>query len=112
MTKKDVIIAIKDNGSGIPSNKIDFIFENFEQVNRSLSRTAEGTGVGLYLVKKLAQLHHAKIRVNSKIGYGSKFEIILKNNFLENTQENRNKVENIIIDKEDIDLEFSDIYLE
>ena len=112
VTKKDVIIAIKDNGSGIPSNKIDFIFENFEQVNRSLSRTAEGTGVGLYLVKKLAQLHHAKIRVNSKIGYGSKFEIILKNNFLENTQENRNKVENIIIDKEDIDLEFSDIYLE
>ena len=112
VNKKDVIIAIKDNGSGIPSNKIDFIFENFEQVNRSLSRTAEGTGVGLYLVKKLAQLHHAKIRVNSKIGYGSKFEIILKNNFLENTQENRNKVENIIIDKEDIDLEFSDIYLE
>lgn len=92
--------------------KLIFIFENFEQVNRSLSRTAEGTGVGLYLVKKLAQLHHAKIRVNSKIGYGSKFEIILKNNFLENTQENRNKVENIIIDKEDIDLEFSDIYLE
>ena len=109
--ERDVIIAIKDNGSGIPSNKIDFIFENFEQVNRSLSRIAEGTGVGLYLVKKLAQIHNAKIKVNSKIGCGSKFEIILKDNFLESSKENKNKVEDIIIDKEDIDLEFSDIYL-
>lgn len=109
--KKDVIIAIKDNGSGIPSNKLDFIFENFEQVNRSLSRTAEGTGVGLYLVKKLALVHHANIKVNSKIGYGSKFEVILKDNYLENTKENRHKLEDIIIDRESIDLEFSDIYL-
>lgn len=109
--KKDVIIGIKDNGSGIPSNKLDFIFENFEQVNRSLSRTAEGTGVGLYLVKKLALVHHAKIQVNSKIGYGSKFEVILKDNYLESTKENRNKREDIIIDRECIDLEFSDIYL-
>lgn len=109
--KKDVTIAIKDNGSGIPSNKLDFIFENFEQVNRSLSRTAEGTGVGLYLVKKLASVHHAKIQVNSKIGYGSKFEVILKDNYLESTKDNRNKLENIIIDRESIDLEFSDIYL-
>ncbi|WP_455538167.1 ATP-binding protein [Terrisporobacter sp.] len=111
VNKKDVIIGIKDNGSGIPSNKIDFIFENFEQVNRSLSRTAEGTGVGLYLVKKLALVHHAMIKVNSKIGYGSKFEIILKDNFLESTKENRSKVEDIVIDRESIDLEFSDIYL-
>lgn len=109
--KKDVTIAIKDNGSGIPSNKLDFIFENFEQVNRSLSRTAEGTGVGLYLVKKLASVHHAKIQVNSKIGYGSKFEVILKGNYLESTKDNRSKLENIIIDRESIDLEFSDIYL-
>lgn len=109
--KKDVTIGIKDNGSGIPSNKIDFIFENFEQVNRSLSRTAEGTGVGLYLVKKLALLHHAKIKVNSKIGCGSKFEVILKDNFLESTKENRSNIEDFIIDKESIDLEFSDIYL-
>ena len=109
--KKDVIIAIKDNGSGIPSNKLDFIFENFEQVNRSLSRTAEGTGVGLYLVKKLALVHHAKLQVNSKIGDGSKFEVILKDNYLESTKENKNKLEDIIIDRESIDLEFSDIYL-
>lgn len=109
--KKDVIIGIKDNGSGIPSNKLDFIFENFEQVNRSLSRTAEGTGVGLYLVKKLALTHNAKIKVNSKIGYGSKFEVILQDNYLESTKENRRKLENIIIERETIDLEFSDIYL-
>lgn len=109
--KKDVIISIKDNGSGIPSNKLDFIFENFEQVNRSLSRTAEGTGVGLYLVKKLALVHHAKIQVNSKIGYGSKFDLIIKDNYLESIKDNRSKLEKIFIDRESIDLEFSDIYL-
>ena len=49
--------------------------------------------------------------MNSKIGYGSKFEVILKDNYLESTKENRNKREDIIIDRECIDLEFSDIYL-
>ena len=68
--------------------------------------------MGLYLVKKLALVHHAKIKVNSKIGQGSKFEIILKDNFLESTKDNRKKIEDIIIDKESIDIEFSDIYLE
>ena len=111
VNERDIIIAIEDNGFGIPSNKLDIIFENFEQVNRSLSREAEGTGVGLYLVKKLALIHHAKIKVNSKVGYGSKFEIILKGNLLDSTNENRKKVEDIIIDKESIDVEFSDIYL-
>ena len=56
-------------------------------------------------------LHHAKIKVNSKIGCGSKFEVILKDNFLESTKENRSNIEDFIIDKESIDLEFSDIYL-
>ena len=111
INQKDITIGIEDSGTGIPSNKLDFIFENFEQVNRSLSRTAEGTGVGLYLVKKLALIHHAKIRVNSKVGYGSKFEVILDDNFLESTTENRKKLEHIIIDRESIALEFSDIYL-
>lgn len=112
VNNRDVIIAIEDNGSGIPSNKLDFIFENFEQVNRSLSREAEGTGVGLYLVKKLALIHHAQIKVNSKVGCGSKFEIILKDTLIDSTLDNRKKIEAVIIDNESIDLEFSDIYLE
>ena len=66
-------------GQGIPNEKMDAIFENFEQVDTTLSRGAEGTGVGLALVKKLAYIHNAKINVYSKIGYGSKFEIILEN---------------------------------
>lgn len=111
VNQKDIIIGIEDNGTGIPSNKLDFIFENFEQVNRSLSRIAEGTGVGLYLVKKLALIHHAKIKVNSKIGCGSKFEVVLEDTLIESNNENKKKIENIIIDKECIDLEFSDIYL-
>ena len=111
VNQKDVTIGVEDNGTGIPSNKLDFIFENFEQVNRSLSRIAEGTGVGLYLVKKLAFIHNAKIKVNSKIGCGSKFEVILEDNLIENNNENKKKMEDIIIDRECIDLEFSDIYL-
>ena len=105
-----IVISIKDSGIGIPKDQMNFIFENFEQVDTTLSRGAEGTGVGLALVKKLAYIHNAKINVYSKIGYGSKFEIVLENsksNCIEEEQE-----EYINTDIEKIDIEFSDIYFD
>ena len=108
--KEEVIISVEDTGVGIPNEKMDAIFENFEQVDTTLSRGAEGTGVGLALVKKLAYIHNAKINVYSKIGYGSKFEIVLENsksNCIEEEQE-----EYINTDIEKIDIEFSDIYFD
>lgn len=107
----EVQISIKDSGVGIPQDKIGVIFEDFEQVDRTLSRGAEGTGIGLSLVKKLVDLHNGKIIVSSEIGVGSNFKVVLKDN------ENDAKYKNItfyddFIDKEKIDIEFSDIYLD
>lgn len=108
---EEVQISIKDSGVGIPQDKIGVIFEDFEQVDRTLSRGAEGTGIGLSLAKKLVDLHNGKIIVSSEIGVGSNFKVILKDN------ENDTKYQNItfyddFIDKEKIDIEFSDIYLD
>ncbi|KZL93916.1 sensor histidine kinase TmoS [Clostridium magnum DSM 2767] len=50
--QESICIEVKDNEIGIPANKMDIIFERFGQVDSSLSRQAEGTGIGLSLVKK------------------------------------------------------------
>ena len=105
--KEKIKIIIKDNGIGIPKDKIDSVFENFEQVDRTLSRGAEGIGVGLFLVKQLAQIIGAKVNLESEINNGSVFE-------LELNRSNKNidmKQEIVSGDKEKIDIEFSDIYL-
>ena len=108
--KEEVIISVEDTGVGIPNEKMDAIFENFEQVDTTLSRGAEGTGVGLALVKKLAYIHNAKINVYSKIGYGSKFELILENSKSNTMDEENEEYDNTDIEK--IDIEFSDIYFD
>lgn len=104
-------ILIKDNGVGIPRDKIDIIFENFEQVDRTLSRGAEGTGTGLSIAKKLIELHNGKINVYSKIGRGSTFEIILDKNQEFDIENTLYKKQNDFVDKEKMHIEFSDIYL-
>lgn len=109
--KDEVIISVEDTGVGIPEDKIESIFGNFEQVDTTLSRGAEGTGVGLALVKKLADAHNAKINVYSKVGYGSKFEIVLENNNILESKEDE-QLEYKDTDIEKIDIEFSDIYFD
>ncbi|MEF9991126.1 MAG: HAMP domain-containing sensor histidine kinase [Romboutsia sp.] len=107
----EVKISVKDNGVGIPQDKIGVIFEDFEQVDRTLSRGAEGAGIGLSLAKKFVELHNGEIKVKSAIGKGSRFEIILKNEeYLESRKYNIDSYDDFI-DKEKIDIEFSDIYL-
>ena len=66
-------ISIKDNGIGIENDQLDIIFNRFKQVDKSLSRNAEGTGIGLSLVKALVEMHQGTIYVESEIGKGSKF---------------------------------------
>ena len=77
--KKDdnVIISVEDNGIGIPKNEIDTIFNRFHQVDSSLSRHNEGSGLGLFIVNSLVKLHHGKIEVFSIENIGTKFDIIL-----------------------------------
>lgn len=71
-------LIVKDEGIGIPENKIESIFDRFAQVNSSLSRRAEGTGIGLALVKKLIELMGGTIEVKSKVGVGTEFMIKFK----------------------------------
>lgn len=74
-----VEISVKDNGIGIEANNLNMIFDRFKQVDKSLSRNAEGTGIGLSLVKSIVELHGGNVYVESKLGKGSKFTIMLPN---------------------------------
>lgn len=73
--KEFVVISIRDNGMGIPADKINEIFTKFTRVEKSV----EGTGIGLYLVKKIIDNHAGKILVNSIEGEWSEFKIYLRN---------------------------------
>jgi len=72
-----VEISVKDNGIGIEDKHLGMIFDRFKQVDKSLSRNAGGTGIGLSLVKSIAELHGGSVSVESEMGKGSKFVVML-----------------------------------
>jgi two-component system, OmpR family, phosphate regulon sensor histidine kinase PhoR len=80
-TEKDagfVQITVKDNGMGIAEAEKDHIFDQFTRLEKGV----EGTGIGLYLVKKIVENEGGKIlvdsKVGSKVGEGSEFKVYLK----------------------------------
>lgn len=70
-------IVIKDSGIGIPSNRLDRIFERFYQVDHTIQSAYTGTGIGLHLTRELIELHKGRIEVDSEEGIGSTFTIAL-----------------------------------
>jgi two-component system, OmpR family, phosphate regulon sensor histidine kinase PhoR len=78
LTKKRVLIRIKDNGEGIEKQHIPRLFERFFRVDKSGSRTEGGSGLGLAIVKHIIEAHHEKIYVESEFGVGSEFSFTLK----------------------------------
>jgi signal transduction histidine kinase len=66
-------VEIRDTGIGIPPEEQDRIFERFYQVDASANRRAEGTGIGLSIVRDILALHGCSIRVESREGEGSRF---------------------------------------
>lgn len=111
--KEFEIISIKDDGIGIPEEKLVGIFNRFEQVDKSLSRNHEGSGIGLSLTKMLIELHGGSIEVFSEYGRGSEFIIKIPCNL--KSEESNYEDEEILAAKEDkivekINIEFSDIY--
>jgi PAS domain S-box-containing protein len=72
-----VTITVWDTGIGIPENKKHLLFQPFQLIDSSLSRRHEGTGLGLVLTKKLVELHHGRITVESTEGKGASFTVVL-----------------------------------
>ena len=107
-----VRIIVKDNGIGIPKDKIGLIFDRFNQVDKSLSRKREGSGIGLSLVISVVALHGGTIKAESEYGIGSSFIIDLPVK-IEESSDISTLYDKLIptsnkIDK--INIEFSDIY--
>src|SRR6187399_874776 len=75
--KVTIEFAVTDTGIGIPADKIEKIFENFQQASSHTSRLYGGTGLGLSIVKQLIEPQGGSIRVKSKIDEGSAFSFIL-----------------------------------
>ncbi len=66
-----VVISVKDTGIGIPKENLETIFEKFKQVDDTLTRKVEGSGIGLSLVKSLVELHDGDIYIESEEGKGT-----------------------------------------
>jgi len=68
-----MVFSIKDHGLGISEENQEKLFRKFERFDEGNKRTIPGTGLGLYLIKNLIDLHKGKIQVKSKPGEGSEF---------------------------------------
>ncbi len=73
----EVSVRIKDTGIGIPREEIPKIFEKFYRVDKSRSREIGGAGLGLSIVKWIVDAHGGKIEVESEVGKGTTFEVLL-----------------------------------
>jgi two-component system sensor histidine kinase VicK len=73
----EVLFSVCDEGQGIPSDKLENIFERFQQVDSSDSRRKGGTGLGLTICRKIVEQHEGKIWAESILGQGSTFSFTL-----------------------------------
>ncbi|MGE8226085.1 MAG: response regulator [Stenotrophomonas sp.] len=75
--EQHVALTVRDTGIGIPEDRLDSIFEAFEQVDSSTSRHYGGSGLGLAIARRLAQLLGGQLVVDSEQGKGSSFSLVL-----------------------------------
>ncbi len=74
---EEIVFAVKDSGSGIPASEIGQIFDRFTRVGTGRSRETGGFGLGLAVVKAIAEAHRGSVQVRSTVGRGSEFELVL-----------------------------------
>jgi signal transduction histidine kinase len=72
-----VDLHVEDHGSGIPADAIERVFERFYRVDAARSRARGGTGIGLSIVKHVAQAHGGSVSVASTVDVGSTFTLRL-----------------------------------
>jgi signal transduction histidine kinase len=104
-----ILISVKDTGIGIPIDMQKNVFNHFVQVDTTLQRKVEGSGIGLSIVKSLVEFHGGCININSNYTEGSEFIVELPITLIENedtTSHNLTSISNA----EKINIELSDIY--
>ncbi|CBZ02162.1 two-component sensor histidine kinase [Clostridium botulinum H04402 065] len=106
-SEENVYVHIKDTGVGIPSDKLESIFERFFQIDKTLKKNKEGTGIGLHLVKSFVEMHNGTVTINSELGKGTEFIIKLPAIVCEEQIKSKNVVYEANIER--INMEFSDI---
>ena len=70
-------MSVSDTGIGIAQSNMDKLFKAFSQIDSSLARKFEGTGLGLAMVKQLTELHGGSVAVASREGAGARFVVWL-----------------------------------
>ena len=106
--EEKIKISVKDEGTGIPQEEQESIFNRFIQAKQNKNKEHSGSGIGLDLVNYLSKAHGGEVELSSTVGHGSEFIvtlplIILKNEERNYQLESRSKVEQL-------EVEFSDIY--
>ena len=74
---RNVSLRVQDNGIGIPEEDIAHIFDRSYRVDKARSRATGGTGLGLSIAAWIAARHGGRIDVQSKLGLGSKFTLVI-----------------------------------
>lgn len=99
-TETDSLIkfSVIDTGIGIPKDKIDSIFESFNQASNETTRKYGGTGLGLTITRKLVELQGGKITVESVVSKGSEFSFSLEYKKAQKATANNTKLKNAAID--------------
>jgi len=72
---KEGVLEVSDNGPGIPPEEKDKIFEPFYQLEKYFTGNVPGVGLGLALVKRLAELNKRRVEIQSVIGHGTKITV-------------------------------------
>lgn len=105
--RTNLIITVEDDGIGMKEKHLNQIFDRFVQIDNTLTRKNEGSGIGLSIVKAFVELHSGKIDIKSKINKGTTFRVELPITNIEKTNEQKalSKAEDIITK-----IELSDIY--
>ena len=75
----NVVLQVQDHGIGIPKADLERVFERFYRVDQARSRTTGGTGLGLAIVRHVATNHDGEVRVDSRLGEGSTFSLVVPN---------------------------------
>ncbi len=110
--KDKVIIKVEDKGVGIPKDKKKLVFKKFGQVESTFTKQAEGTGIGLHLVKLFLEIMGGEIKLRSKEGEGSTFTVLLPADLKDEKPIGKKLIEindNRLI--RSIAIEFSDVYV-